>query len=310
MIPYTETSVFNHLVARARSNIEALSTERERLRAIKRKDRSAEQHRRFEALVGLVRTQQGKLKRLLTLESKPWYLLHFLMEAELQFWTTVEREMWHKTLALNEGRGEQALRIRHGLPPEPSKEACDLVKYVDGIRTLYEEVKNLQGRQSDGKFHLQAIQTGTTGREAYLKWVFEHAEIGMFVGLDKELRDALARGEITAGKLYHLPHHIMSSLLFALRPSQVLGSYDAIIGTTCNGFFRVPKADFDRAWSLQTVTKGGPKYTLRTEYVVERLKATLSGPARDGCSDAGSPQVEPASAAQRAPSCEQARPSA
>jgi hypothetical protein len=184
MVPYTEAAAFTDRVRRLEAEIRCFVEERQRLGGIKRRERAAEEQRLFQNLQSTIKTRQTKLRKVLNLDALPWDLLHFLMDAEGTLWTPDEVDMWHKDLATNEGRGERALRLRHGLPGEATMGSCDLVKWVDDDLVLYEEVKNLQGRRGDGKFQLQDIQTGKAGRQVFGMWVLHEAEAGAFKHLE------------------------------------------------------------------------------------------------------------------------------
>jgi hypothetical protein len=62
-------------------------------------------------------------------------------------------------------------------------------------------------------------------------------------------------------------------------------SYDNIILTASFGFLTVPKADFDIAFSLKTITKSGPKYTVKRSYIKDQLKKTLVSTLVDDLTD-------------------------
>ena len=171
MVKYTDTQTYQDMLAFRGGQVARLEAERNGLKAIAKRDRTAVQHRRFTSIPSQLKTGKKRHQALIDLDVPKWDLLHILMDAEDTLWTPDEQVTWHKSLASTEGRGETALRKRFGLTDELSTGACDLIKYVDDVRVLYEEVKNLQGRRSDGKFMLQEIQTGKHGRQVYCMWM-------------------------------------------------------------------------------------------------------------------------------------------
>jgi hypothetical protein len=281
--PFNETPTYVAAVQRYEADVAKVVAELEEAKALaksfppkKRKqpanpDAIAARKRR-DNLKAKLDTRKGKLKRLQDLKLSLWYLVEFLSAADGELWTTEQAESWSKELAAHEGRGEKALRIRYGITQVPHNEDCDIIR-ADGTK---EEVKNLQGRTNKGLFNIQDIQTGHHGRKTYTRWMGVNAEAGLFKGLNDDLRDAIFSGEVPQSLLYRvLPENIRSALHEVLKPSNVLGYYDRMIGTTRFGSITIPKADFDAAWSLKTVTKSGPKYALRRQYVMDRLQRTL-----------------------------------
>jgi len=287
MRPYTETPAYLDEVQKLELDITRLVSVVEETKAklkslpVKKRNEPVNSERlilqkRRDGLKSRLVTRKGKLARLRELRLPLWYLVEFLSAAHGELWTAEQAESWSKELAAHEGRGEKALRMRYGVTGVSSNGDCDII--LGGQRI---EVKNLQGRSGEGKFMIQDIQTGHHGRKAYTRWMGQAAEEGRFrlmshdEGQNAAFRDAIFSGEVTQGLLYHsLPSHISEELQRVLSPSAVLATYDTIVGTTRFGSITIPKVDFDKAWSLKTVTKSGPKYTLRRAYVVERLQAT------------------------------------
>jgi hypothetical protein len=282
-LPYTQTPTYIALVKRLEADVEKVQSELNELKAFlktvkpRRRKEAADpeveaKRKRRDSLSGRLKTRANKLVRLSDLKTSLWYMVEFLSAATGELWTEEQADSWSKELAAHEGRGEKALRMRYGISLVPSTDDCDII-LADGSRI---EVKNLQGRAGDGKFNVNDIQTGKTGRKIYARWMAQQAEAGRFRGLSDHLRDAIFTGELGRGTVYGvLPKDIYDDLLEVLRPHNVLGSYDAIVGTTRFGSITIPKADFDAAWVLETVTKMGPKYALRRGYIVNRLKLTL-----------------------------------
>lgn len=285
MTNYKLTPTFRNLQNKRFLEIGALQIERQVLEIIPRRDRTVVQQKRYIALANLVKTKQARYEKLLNLDIPSWDLLHILMEAEGTLWTPEEVTMWHKSLANTEGRGEEALRKRLGLSPDLTTEACDLVKYEKGVRLIYEEVKNLQGRRADGKFSIQEIQTSKHGRQMYCMWMMERAENGCFKGLNDELRRAFGTGEVGPKKVDALAEPLRADMMSSLSPTSVLSTWDAINGTTRNGFIRIPAHDAQIAWRFKCVTKSGLKYVLRESYIIKRLLETLL-PVQDGTNKA------------------------
>jgi hypothetical protein len=204
---------------------------------------------------------------IIDLKLKPIDLAVVLMECEGTLWTAEEAPEWGKEVANQEGRGEKGLRMRHGLPLVSTTQDVDLPE-------INEEVKCVEA--ATGKA-LQAMRPGTLGNKIFGGWVFLSAEAGTFKGLSEEYRQAFMFGEVLRPMLYGgLPDEIRNAVHELLSPTNVLGHYNAINATTRHGFIRIPKEDADAAWGLVTITKGGPKYELRTSYLVERLKRTLT----------------------------------
>lgn len=200
-----------------------------------------------------------------------------LIEAEGTLWTEEERAMWYKVLGSQEGRGEQALKRRHGLPEGQTRAKGDLIKWVNGVRVLYEEVKNLESRLPNGRFNVQNIQTANDGTSAYADWIDEMYQLQGFGDLERALRRKCIGGEIGASTFKQLPQQLRISILQTFAASRVL-PYEAINGTTHAGFVWIPRADFDIAWKFDLITKHGPKYSLRPDYLTVRLLRTLSVP--------------------------------
>lgn len=233
----------------------------------KQKPTTLDETRLRKAEKDLEEARQEK-QSLYDLKMKSWVALQILMESESALWATEEATAYHKPLSNQEGKGEIPLRMRHNLPLTPSTvDDCDLPE-------INEEVKCLES--AVGK-SLQAIRTGTYSRKLYSMWVMVSAEDGKFKQFSQEHREALGTGELKASILHkELAAEIRDEVHKLLAPSAVMGCYNAVNATTSLGFLRIPKEDLDAAWRLVTVTKGAPKYELRTSYIVERLKRTLT----------------------------------
>lgn len=277
MTPYLETPTYVRLLARAQQAHDELLVERTALKGIKRSQRTPEQRRRFDSLVGRLITARKHIREVVDLDLTPWYLLQMLIEAEGTLWTDEERAMWKKVLGPQEGRGEQALKRRHGLPEEQTRTKGDLIKWVNGIRVLYEEVKNLEGRGPKGRYNVQNIQTANDGTSAHRDWLVEMYQTRGFDGIDVELVRKCMGGEISDKTLKSLPQTLQNNILQTFAASKVL-PYQAINGATHDGFIRIPQSDFDAAWEFDNITKYGPKYSLKVEYLIARLRATVSAP--------------------------------
>lgn len=210
----------------------------------------------------------AKQKRLdlYRLKLKPIELVTMLMECDGTLWTPEEALEWGKELANQEGRGEKGLRIRHNLPQVSTTQDVDLPE-------INEEVKCIESASGGS---LQTIRPGTHGNKIYSAWMFLSAELGAFKNLSTEHRDAIMFGELLRSMLYgSLPAKFKNEIHELLKPSNVLGHYNAVNAVTKCGFIRVPREDFNSAWSLVSITKGGPKYELKTSYIVERLVRTV-----------------------------------
>ena len=275
MTPYLETPTYVRLLARKQDRHAALVTERLQLKGIKKSLRTPEQHRRFECLSSQIKTAQRHVDEVIALDLTPWYLLEMLIESQGTLWTDEEKVMWRKTLGPQEGRGEQALKRRHGLPEGQTRTKGDLIKWENGVRTLYEEVKNLEGRLPNGRYNVQNIQTANDGTSAHAAWVDEMYETQGFGDVARELRRKCIGGEISDKTLRQLPSVLQDNIKQTFAPSRVL-PYQAIYGATHTGFIRIPQSDFDAAWEFDNITKYGPKYSLKTEYLVAQLRATVS----------------------------------
>ena len=289
MVRYTDTEIYKYTVDRALADIRFLTEAREKLVGIKlrgkdvkdRRKRTPEEQSEFESVNRRIKSAETRLQRMHDLTAPIWDLLHVLMQAEGTLWTPQEVALWGKELDANEGRGEEALKLRYEIPTDVTTRECDLVKIVDGEFVLYEEVKNLQEKpdesaEKDGRYRLQEIQTGAMGRHAYCMWMLERAEEGHFKHLNVDMRRALGTGELTASLIDELPPFLSESVKEAMLPFHVMGFYRAVNGTTKNGFVWIPREHFDDAWALTHVTKAGPKYALRKSYVVQRLQWTLT----------------------------------
>lgn len=231
----------------------------------KQKPTTLDETRLRKAQNDLAEARQEK-QSLYDLKLKPIDLAIVLMECEGTLWTAEEAPEWSKEVANQEGRGEKGLRMRHGLPLVSTTQDVDLPE-------INEEVKCVEA--ATGKA-LQPMRPGTLGNKIFSGWVFLSAEEGAFKGLGDEHRQAFMFGEVLRPMLYGgLPDEVRNAVHTLLAPSNVLGHYNAINATTRHGFIRIPSEDADKAWGLVTITKGGPKYELRTSYLVERLKRTL-----------------------------------
>lgn len=294
--PYNETSTFSAEVESRADNIlkaeEDLNLVKAQCAALPKKKRKDPPNPEAEALrkkrdrlKARVKSCQSRLLALYDLNKLPlWYKVQLLSAAEDELWTLEQAATWSKELAAHEGRGEKALRLRYGVTAGTTTEDCDII--WNGLRL---EVKNLEGRsvvKGKNRWVIQEIQTGHNGRKTYTRWMGLAAEALRFKGLGEEFRDAIFCGEVTGGMLFNtLPEELRKEMWELLRPSNVLKHYDAVIGTTRFGSITVPKADFDKAWSLKNVTKSGPKYKLKEKYVDERLAKTLASGQLGGLED-------------------------
>jgi len=264
---YVDTPIFQNDKARIKNQIDVISAQRAKIKEIKRKFRSKQDQRLFESIPQRLKTLTGKLERLSNLTCPSWDLVHYLQACDNSLWDDLQIDAWNKTLANHEGRGEASLRLWYGLPAAAATtEDVDLPE-IDG------EAKNAQGRRKDGKFQLQTVQAGKSGRKAYTRWMMYSAELGLFKDLPENVREALAEGELSQSIIYGaLPQELKESLLGAVLPSIVFTRYEFIDFTTRNGFLHVINTDFDSALSFQCITKCGPKYALKKEYLVNRLR--------------------------------------
>ena len=269
---YHETPTYRRLVAEAGQKFAALEAERFQLRNIKPKMRTPEQRRRFTNLAVQIKTKLRQLQEVYRLDVSMWWLLRMLIEMEGEPWTDVELEFWNKVLAHHEGKGEQGCKRRRGLPEASGNGDGDLVRWINGIRVIYEEVKNLQAKDQQA---LQDIQTGRHGTKAFAAWVVRMIKGHKFDDLPDDVVEACVNGEVTNAVLDRLPTEVRSSLHEALRPSVVLGTYQAINCGTCDGVMRIPSCDFDQAWEYSSVSKHGPKYSLKREYLLARLQRVV-----------------------------------
>jgi hypothetical protein len=232
---------------------------------------SSPERKKLNGLEVKLKLRRNKRKRIDCLSIMPWDIVRFISEAEGTVWSTEQAAMWHKELATHEGRGEASLRSFYGLSPAAATtNECDIPE-----REL--EAKNVQGRRADGKFHVQMIQAATSGRKAYTLWMSSAFEEQKLRDLSSDVRMAIAVGEVSPGILYHtIPEELRTSLVEAVKPSAVFSVPKEIACTTRFGFLLVPKSDYDRAFVFQNITKCGPKYSLRKEYLIERCRATLA----------------------------------
>jgi len=283
---YTDTQLYKSMVAAAEADI-AMHTEiHDRLVGIRmrgpgaiieKRKKTPEEATAFKAAIAGIKSAQERLDCLLNLTAPTYDLLHILMHADMTLWTPDEVTQWNKEmLDQTEGRGEEALKLRYGIPSNSSTKECDLImRDSDGKIVLYEEVKSLQEKS---KPTMQEIQTGARGRHLYGMWLLENAEREMFKHLHIDLRIALGTGELTSKCIENLPPYLNESIMKEMMPSNVLGIYSAVNGTTTNGFIWIPRHHFDEAWAFTHVTKSGPKFALRKSYVVWRLQRTLDRP--------------------------------
>jgi hypothetical protein len=273
---YRLTPTYVERIQNTNSILDCYRADRLKISHVKKKDRSIDQQLNFVTLAIKIKALEKRLIKVATLEVPMWNLVKTLIEADETTWTDVEIVSWHKALANSEGRGETALRERLGIKDVVTSDACDLVKRDEnGNIVLYEEVKNIQGRGAKGRFVLQAVQVGKTGRQAYCMWLLETAEKGMLVGLPEDVRQSLGTGEVSPGTLFkRLSGPVLDSLNEKMSPFSVLSGWDAINCTTRDGYLRIPKEDCNEAWQLTCITKSGPKYALRRDYILKRLLAT------------------------------------
>lgn len=234
-----------------------------------RRPRTQQETKRLVAAQSSLKTINKKIQRLTRLNVPSWDVMHVLQDAENTLWRDKNQiDMWHKDLAIHEGRGEASLRDWHGLAPASSSQ-----RELD-IPELGIEVKNVQGRSKNGRFSLQSIQAGSSGRRAYTVWMVKSAMSGSFNGLSEDDIIALASGEVSQSMLYGtLSEDLRSSLLEAVKPSIVFKHAKALEFTTRNGFLHVDLNDIDTALSTTCITKCGPKYALKTSYLTARLRS-------------------------------------
>lgn len=277
MVPYTETQTYKLAVDRFVQRVSDLESE---LTALKLELKGAKRgttdpavfacRKRRDSIGPKLKTYKHKLDKLQRLSVPLWDLAELIQDCDCTLWNESQRVLWHKPCAINEGRGEAALRDWHNLPPAaPTSDDCDLPE-IDW------EAKNVQGKGDGGKFQIQAIQAGMAGRKAYSTWMMLSAEEGKFKGLSEELRSSIGTGELGPNLLFgHFPIELRESLFQAVLPSKVFARPVVIACTTRNGFLVIPACDYDRAWVFKNITKCGPKYVLRRDYLIERLKQSL-----------------------------------
>ena len=290
MMRYTDTEIYRYMVARAQADIRFLTEVHDRLAGIKlrgrgvkeRRKKTPEEQKTFTNASNGIKSATGRLNALLNLTAPTYDLLHILMEADGTLWSPAEAAMWNKELLdQSEGRGEEALKIRHGIPSDASTRECDLIKRdANGNVILYEEIKSLQekSKNKEARSSLQEIQTGARGRHLSGLWMLEHSEAGLFKHLDDATRLALGTGELTSTCIENLSPFLNESITKEMMPSNVLGIYSAVNGTTKDGFIRIPREHFDAAWAFTHVTKSGPKFMIKKSYVAQRLLTTRPEP--------------------------------
>lgn len=269
---HTQSTVFQAMLEKRKLQLEAALAQKATLLEIKKKDRSAEDQRiLLNQLPNRLKTLKKRVIDLESLNVPTWDLVHILSSTSSEgcgVWTAAEQQLWHKSLAIHEGRGEASLRCRFNLQPGSSTGECD-------IPELNLEVKNIQARSANGQYTIVSIQAGKAGRHGYSMWMMSAAEQGLFLKLPNELRLALGSGELGPGVVYKtLPSDTSSSLLETLKPSKVFGTMNVAL-TTVNGYITVPSADLDEAFSMQCITKCSPKFMLKRSYVLSKLLSPL-----------------------------------
>lgn len=269
-----ETGTFKDHEAALKQETEA--AELQLANAVTSKDRSAAKARLKTKLL-----QSGRMRDLSTSYFTMWQLVHLLADAEGTLWTPEEAALWNLEVQTYEGRGEKSLRHRYrdSVSQVASQGSCDL-------KEINEEIKNWQGDASlpgDGpvcKRTIQSIRAGKAGKNAYARLHREIVRQHDDAEMPMELWDALAVGELSPRKLHKdLPHGIKLNIQYYLSPSIIMGGYDAVNGVSELGFLRIPRSDYNSAFSLTCITQMGPKYDLRKNYVRDRLCATFDAQA-------------------------------
>ena len=269
MIRYDETKTYIHHVEALYAEANALDVELTQLLDIKPGTRSYAQKIRIPQVRARAKTVDARLKKLADFSDFSTYEeLEILAESVETLWSPEEKATWNRELALHEGRGEMALRMRYGLPLVTTLADTDLGPFG--------EVKNLQAANKQ----VQPIMVGKSGKQTYCMFIMTNAEAGMFKGMSEEVRACLASGEITGGKLYNptsiIPPQLQKLMQKEFAPSRILGGYGDVHGALEFGFIKVPAADNDIAWKLDCISKMSPKYKLQRSYVEMRLNRTLT----------------------------------
>jgi len=275
MVPYTETETYKYWLMRAEADLRQLSERRAIAEKISKRLRTPDQQDDFVKIPSKLKKLSERINDLKDLTISPAERCYVLSEVDGTKWTTEELRLNAEPLANNEGFGEKSLKKKYDLPTDCSSETCDLIKHVDGVRVLYEEVKCIEGKNGV----LQHIQTGTHGRAAWGAWLLKFVKSETYKKINDEHLLKMLTGEhlqeVFNSDASPLPVDVRGDLFGSLSPSKILGDYDAVHATHSKGHIRVPREDCEKAWELDGVTKAGPAYRLKLSYVDARLRASL-----------------------------------
>ncbi len=184
-------------------------------------------------------------------------IFNMLIDVEKNAWSEEERRLGETGLESYEGPYEKSLRLRKGWPIAATQESADFPD--DG----------------EGKYLASPLETFRSGKFGKRAWgrvyrsiVREHTEEMLLPEQWEDLMD----GEVSAGKIYNtMPANIQNKIQTSLAPEVVLSPYRTMYMLMDYGYIEVPRKDYDKAFSLSSVTQMSPKYRLKRNYLEERL---------------------------------------
>jgi hypothetical protein len=266
---YRDTAWYTREVADLNAVIEGLETQKSQLAGIRingtvNRKRTPEEQGILQSINGRLKKRREWAQQLATGDLSyftTYQLVRLLAEVSGQLWSFAEAATLLLHRALHEGPGEKAIKLRLGLTLSSST----------GRDLPNGEIKWLD----NGKGSLQAMQVAQCGQKAWGAFIFEQAEAGLFKDLDPAVRQAFKDGELPRNVIDALPDGIYNQLMLAVSPGAVLQSYGDIYCTFNFGYI-VVSASHTYAWRLVGISKGRPRYALRTDYITGKLLQSTS----------------------------------
>jgi len=260
--PFTETDTYVEYVKRREFERETLEQVISQMAKLKRGTLTDFQKKAKIACKNRLKTVIRQIAQAADLSGFTWpELFHLLADVNGGIWRAEELRLLGENRASFEGRGEKSLRMRLGLPLEPTMDSCDIpggqeAKYVgNGV---------------------DEFRIGKIGKKAYVNLFKEVVRAHKDDVMSSEDWESMSEGEVAQKQIYNkLPEVIRLKMQSDLAPEKILSCYTAMYLMSDIGYVRIPSTDFAQAFSLTHVTQMSPKYRLKREYVEARLRLSI-----------------------------------
>lgn len=180
-------------------------------------------------------------------------------------WAPTELEVNALERERHEGWGEKGYKLRNDLSQKVTSKSWDFPEIKEEgkcIQTGLSKTPSSVPRNS-----LLSFKLGKFGTEAYGSLIW-HVATHYASELTEGQRQRVMRGEIPPNELKQFSTDVREYIMNVTVPSLVMSEYKALVLTSLPGFLRIPNEHFDSAFEMRCITKMGPKFWLRTDYLI------------------------------------------